>query len=110
MNVRTLFFAWALTLFGCAGEPPQPAPVVQRTLTPETPEQQAQKMHAVSVYSCVAHGNTQLECEVRAQILETCLATKNFAPCQNLPQMSKTTQPSRTECRWVFDNWECTER
>jgi hypothetical protein len=110
MNARTLIFAGALALFGCASEPPQPAPVVQRTLTPETPEQQARNMHAASMMSCVAHGNTQLECEVRAQILETCLATKDFSPCQNLPQMSKTAQPNRTQCHWVFDNWECTEQ
>jgi len=85
MDARTLILAGAvLALFGCADQPPQPAPVAQRTWTQETPEQEQREMHIRSVASCVAYGSTPLECEVRAQMLETCLATKNFEPCRDL--------------------------
>ena len=114
---RTLILAWALALAGCADQPP--APVVQRTLTPEQQERADESnMHSASMMSCVAHGNTPLECEVRAQMLETCLTTKNFEPCRDLPPMSNTSQrstfvppitPPRTDCSWVGNNWECVE-
>ncbi len=121
MNYRNLILAGLLCgLASCAVEPPQPPPVIQQpppVVQQQTRTQQqvdAQRRVNSSVLFCTGHGNDLLECELRAQLMETCLETQNYAPCSNLPPMqhaSAPPKPRETECQWgAFQSWVCSER
>ena len=133
MNHRNLILAGLLCgLASCADAPPprvqeppwwlqqsspspvvqQPTPVVQQQT--RTPQQVDALMRVQSSErSCVAYGNDLIECELRAQLMETCLETHNYAPCSNLPPMQRESArptPRESECHWEFERWVCREQ
>ena len=97
----------------------QPPPVVQQPprvvqQQPLTQQQVEARMRVnSSELMCTAHGNDLLECQLRAQLLETCLETHNYAPCSNLAPMRREPArptPRESECHWEYERWVCREQ
>jgi hypothetical protein len=98
----------------------RPPPVMQQTppvvqQQPLTQERAAalDRISSSKRHCIFVDQNEPLECELRAQQLETCLETHDYAPCNNLAPMQRASvrpTPRETECHWEFQRWVCMEQ